>query len=809
MRRSCALLALACAALQAQTVTPPAEHLGHAVGADFELPDWNQVSQYFVRLGEQSERVQVARVGTTTEGRAFLLATISDPENLARLDALKADAKRIADPRGLDPAEREALLGRAKPFLFISCAMHATETAAPSFAMEFAYELATSDQEPWVSARRECVILLTPSLNPDGLDHVVEWYRATRGTPHEGAALTKLYQLYTGHDNNRDWFGLTQAESRIVTGLLYGEWFPQVYWDVHQQRGGHERFFVPPYRDPLNPNLDPAVVTAIDALGSRALFDMTREGLRGISTGVTYDMWWNGGNRSVPVRHNVIGILTEAASVNLASPVFQRPDELEAPRGLGGYAPSNRFPAPWAGGWWRLRDIVDYELAFGRSLLGSLAREPRTWLGNSLEAAERALEPEDEAPAAWVIPSSTNPDRGAVRRLVDGLLLGGVEVARADEPFRADGRTWPAGSLIVPRRQPYGAHVKDLFELQRYPEGDVPYDVAGWTLPVLFGVHRVEVQRAFGCAQTPLATAEQATEGWPGAPAGDVRDTASWTRAFARLRQDQPVYLVEDEGPAVLSDEGKDFKRLRLPRIGLYAPWFGSMDEGWLRWVFDTHGVPFVQVRNEMLRAGDLNALLDVLVVPSLRGSDLDDGRAPGTVPGRFAGGLGPEGAIAVEEFVRKGGRLIALGDASAWATELFQLPLEDVTRAKEGEDFSCPGSVLRAVPEASAEINAGLPTSLPLFFARSAAWELGDSDDDRPAPTVLLRYAPTRVLYSGWIQAPEVIEGKAAWVHTLVGKGDVHLFGFRPHYRGWSQATFQLVFRALLVPRNRVAPKG
>jgi hypothetical protein len=288
-----------------------------------------------------------------------------------------------------------------------------------------------------------------------------------------------------------------------------------------------------------------------------------------------------------------------------------------------------------------------------------------------------------------------------------------------------------------------------------------------------------------------------------------VRDTASWTRAFARLRQDQPVYLVEDEGPAVLSDEGKDFKRLSLPRIGLYAPWFGSMDEGWLRWVFDTHGVPFVQVRNEMLRAGDLNALLDVLVVPSLRGSDLDDGRAPGTVPGRFAGGLGPEGAIAVEEFVRKGGRLIALGDASAWATELFQLPLEDVTRAKDGEDFSCPGSVLRAVPEASAEINAGLPTSLPLFFARSAAWELGDSDDDRSAPTVLLRYAPTRVLYSGWIQAPEVIEGKAAWVHTLVGKGDVHLFGFRPHYRGWSQATFQLVFRALLVPRNRVAPKG
>ncbi|MCA8925082.1 MAG: peptidase M14 [Planctomycetes bacterium] len=812
---SLALAALVAAPALAQSVTPPAEHLGYPVGADFELPDWNQVSQYFVKLGEQSERVQVSRVGTTTEDRAFLLAVISDPENLAQLDALKAHAKRIADPRGLSPDERAALLTQAKPFVFVSCAMHATETAAPSFAMEFAYLLATSDAEPWASARKEAVILLAPSLNPDGLDHVVEWYRRTQGTPHEGASLTKLYQLYAGHDNNRDWFGLTLAETRIVTGLLYSEWFPQVYWDVHQQRGGRERFFLPPYRDPLNPNLDPAVVTAIDALGSRALFDMTREGLSGISTGVTYDMWWNGGNRSVPVRHNVIGILTEACSVNFASPVFRRPDELEAPRGLGGYAPSNRFPKPWPGGWWRLRDIVDYELSFGRSLLGSLAREPKTWLANSLEAAERALDVEGEAPAAWVIPSSTNHDRGAVRRLVDGLLLGGVEVFVADEPFRADERTWPAGSLIVPRRQPYGAHVKDLFELQRYPAGDPPYDVAGWTLPLLFGVHRVEVVREFGCAQTRIGSAEQATAKFPPAVAGDARDTASWAAAFKRLRAEEDVYFVDDEGPVALRPEGKDFKRLRLPRIGLYAPWFGSMDEGWLRWVFDTHGVPYVRVRNEMLRAGDLGAFLDVLIVPSLRGSDLDDGRAPGSVPGRFAGGLAPEGAIAVEEFVRQGGRLIALGDASEWAIELLELPLVDAIAAaakeEQGRDtgFSCGGSVLRAVPTASAEINAGLPHSLALFFSNSAAWDLGEVPKDAPEPTVLLRYAPQRTLYSGWIRKPEVIQGKAAWVHSLAGKGDVHLFGFRPQYRGWSQATFQLLFRAILVPRSRVAPKG
>ena len=814
MRHTSFALALALAAGLAagQTVTPPAEHLGHPVGADFRLPDWGQVSGYFVRLGEQSERVQVSRVGTTTEGRPFLLAVISDPENLARLDELKGYAGRIADPRGLTPAQREALLTEAKPFVFVSCAMHATETAAPSFAMELAYALATSEAEPWASMRREAVILLAPNLNPDGQDHVVSWYRETRGTPHEGTGLTKLYQLYTGHDNNRDWFGLTQAETRIVTRLLYSEWHPQIYWDVHQQRDGRERFFVPPYRDPLNPNLDPAVITAIDALGSRALFDMTREGLSGISTGVTYDMWWNGGNRNGPVRHNVIGILTEAASVNVASPVFHRREDLEAPRGLGGYAPSNRFPNPWPGGWWRLRDNIDYELAFGRSLFASVAREPRTWLQNSLEAAERALDVEGEAPTGWVIPSGTNPDRGAVRRLVDGLLLGGVEVFAAQEPFRADGRTWPAGSLIVPRRQPYGAHVKDLFELQRYPEGDPPYDVAGWTLPLLFGVHRVEVVREFDCKTSPVTAAEEATAGFPEATPGDVRDSDSWTRAFERLRAEQPVFLVEDDGPVALRDAGQDFKQLELPRIGVYAPWFGSMDEGWLRWVFDTHRVPYTRVRNEMLRAGDLGAFLDVLIVPSLRGSDLDDGRPLGDAPQRYVGGLGPEGAVAVEEFVRKGGRLITLGRASAWGSELFQLPLEDATdteEAKGDEGFSCPGSVLRAVPEAEAEINAGLPPSLAVFFSRSAAWDVEEPEDDAPEPTVLLRWAPQRTLYSGWIRKPEVIQGKAAWVHMAIGEGDVHLFGFRPHYRGWSQGAFQLLFRAILVPRGRVAPKG
>ena len=298
--------------------------------------------------------------GTSTEGRDWLLATISAPENLARLEELKGFAAQIADPRGLGEAEKDQLLASAKPFLFISVAMHSNECAGPQFGMGFAHLLATSEAEPWKSARENCVVFITPCLNPDGVDSVTNWYRENVGGPYEATDLLELYQLYAGHDNNRDWFGLALEETRIVTEMLYSEIFPQVYWDVHQQGSTAERFFVPPYRDPLNPNLDAGVITAIDALGSRALYDMTREGYQGISTGVSYDMWWNGGNRNVPVRHNIVGLLTEAASANFGSPVWRPANGLRAPRGLGGYRPSNQFPEPWDGGWWGISDIIDY-----------------------------------------------------------------------------------------------------------------------------------------------------------------------------------------------------------------------------------------------------------------------------------------------------------------------------------------------------------------------------------------------------------------------------------------------------------------
>jgi hypothetical protein len=804
-------LVAACA--WSQTVTTPEAHLGRKVGADFALADWKEVSSWYDTLDRQSERVKVERVGKTTEGRDYLLAIVASERNMARLDALRAASAKLADPRGLDAAARARVLDEAVPILMVSNAMHSTETAAPQFGMEFTYRLATSDAEPWKSARERLVVLVLPCTNPDGLDHVCEWYRSVVGTPYEAAGMTKLYQHYAGHDNNRDWFALTQSETRIVTRLLYEDWHPQVYWDVHQQGQNAERMFVPPFRDPLNPNLDPTVMASINLLGTRAMLDMTREGLSGVASGVTFDQWWNGGNRNVPVRHNIVGLLTEAASVNFASPVFLERSKLRAPGGKGPYAPGVNFPMPWPGGWWHLRDIIDYELAFGRSLLRSLASEPRTWLEGALSAAERSIAlGREDTPSAWVIPSD-NEDRGATRRLVETLLLGGVEVQRAKASFTVDGREYGAGSLVILRDQPYGQHVKDLFEVQRYPDGDAPYDVAGWTLPLLLGVRRVECVERPAVELAPLADAHEVESAFGARRSGGWSSTESddWTSVFGALASGKPVTFDRGSGSfREGASDAKDALRLeKLPRLGLYAPWTGSMDEGWMRWVFDTWKLPYVTVRNESLRAGELRSWIDVLVIPDVRGETLDAGRAPGSAPSEFTGGLDPEGAALVEEFVRGGGRLVTVGAASAWAIELFEFPLVDAAKEKKKDaeaEFSCPGSVLRGVPEGSLW-TAGLPESVALFFSSSSAWRVekpkGEKPDERSI-TPLLRYAPTRALLSGWIRSPQTIEGQAAWVRASHGDGAVHLFAFSPQYRGWSQQAFQLLFRAILLEASR-----
>ncbi len=814
-------LTTVCSAAEPQ-VDSPEKYLGRPVGADFQLADWTNVSGYYKQLDQQSPRVILESAGKTTEGREFLYAIISSEQNLARLPEIKAAAKVVADPRGKTDAEKKNAIEQGKVILFITPTMHSTEVAATEMGMQLAWQLATSDEEPFKSTRDNAVVIMTPSLNPDGVDHVVSWYRENAYTPFEGSGMTRLYQYYTGHDNNRDWFMLTQNETKLLTRLLYKEWFPQILWDVHQQGNSRERFFVPPYSDPLNPNIDPAIVAATNLIGVRAAVDLNREGLTGVASGVNYDSWWNGGNRSVPCRHNIIGILTEAASARLASPVFLERSTLKDPVATGSYQASNLFVNPWPGGWWRLKDIHAYELAFARSLFGSINREPQFWTKNAMEAAERSIAAgKAGGPRAWIIPSD-NADTGATRRLLESLMAGGVEVHVSASPFKADGLEYPPGSIVIWRDQPYGNYVKDLFELQKYPPGPRPYDVTGWTLPLLMGVKRVEVKQDFEATTLPAATAADALKSFGGDPrlrrqgaeqGLALTNSDTWPALVEGLSQGK-AYRVPVSGPqaglvfpapAAEKAAADSIVVSKLPRIGIYSPWSASMDEGWLRWVFDASRIPFVTVRNEMIRAGELNKTIDVLIFPDIGATELDHGRRKGSVAPNFTEGLEPEGSLAIEKFVRAGGTLIAFDSSCKWVVDTLRLPFVNVVKEPGGKGFACPGSVLRGVVAPRA-LTAGMDQDIALFFSDSSAWRVMTKSereaagrDERPFQ-VFAEYAPSGLLLSGYLESAKTIEGQGAWISTSYHSGQVHLFGFRPHYRGWSQATFHLLFRAALL---------
>ena len=456
--------------LAAQPMSPE-EALGFPVGADYKVAGWTVVSDYLRHVADTSDRVQLEVLGKTTEGNDFVMLLISAPENLADVARYQAIQRQLAYPDADRRAALDTFCEEGKTVVLVNCNLHSTEVASSQMSMELAYQFATADTPEMQAILENVIVLLIPSANPDGLNIVVDWYQRTVGTPYEGADLPWLYQKYTGHDNNRDWFMLTQVETQLLTRVLYEEWFPEVIYDVHEMSYRGPRFVIPPYFEPMNPNIPPLLQRTLSLIGAQLAFDFTSQGFTGVLSSAVYDTWWHGGFRTVPYRHNMVGILTEAARVEIATPIFQPHGTLKGyRRGLDKYTLRTNFPEPWPGGWWRLRNIVDYELAAARSILTFAAQHRVTLKRNFYQMGLQAIEKgKQEPPRAFLIPSEQR-DRQTAHKMLEILQRGGVEIHLANAPFTADGVAYPAGTYVVLMSQPFRAHAKDLLEVQRYPE---------------------------------------------------------------------------------------------------------------------------------------------------------------------------------------------------------------------------------------------------------------------------------------------------------------------------------------------------
>jgi hypothetical protein len=819
----------------APTLVAPGDYLGHPVGADFKLADWEKITGYFEHLGSASAAVRVDTLGRTTQDRPFLLAVVTAPENMARLEEIRLNQAKLADPRQLGEGELEALLASQPAVVLISNNIHGTEIASSQGVMELAYTLATDPQ--LAATLEDVVVLLIPSMNPDGQQMVSDWYERTLGTAYEGSGMPWLYHYYVGHDNNRDFYMLTQVETRLLTDLLYRKWFPEIVYDIHQMGSSGARLFVPPFDDPANPNIDPLLVRMISLYGLQISTDLEAAGKSGVVNASRFDLWWHGGLRTVPARHNMIGILSESASVRLASPVFLEPDQVRQPQhGIN-------FPNPWPGGWWHIRDIIDYQLIAARAIIGLAARERPVLIGNFVKLGQRAVSAgRDEPPFAYVIPAGQR-DMGSAAAMLDVLRGGAVEIHRANAPFEADGLAYPAGSWVVLMAQPYRAHAKDLLERQVYPDlrvfpggpPDTPYDAAGWTLPLQMGVEAVEVLRPFdadlqlvseeirppagrvaGSGPTFIVSnttnaanlaihrllAAGGSVAFLSQPAGS--GDRSWPVGSAVLQGANARGLLQelanDGGLTAEAFSGRATGyRVDGLRLGLYQPWSASMDEGWTRWVFDGWDLPYRTLHDTEIRAGDLRARYDVIVLPDVSPSSIVEGRRPGTVPSEYAGGLGDTGTAAIRAFVRAGGTLVCIDSSSGFAIEQLGLAIQDVrpsgSEQRSGNAFYAPGSILAIEIDPSHPVGYGMPEEIVAYYSNSPIFQVEEGARD---VTIVARYPEAGQLLSGYALHPEYLSGKAALVEARYGSGRVVLFGFRPQYRGQSHETFKILFNAI-----------
>jgi hypothetical protein len=796
-------------------IPSPRSILGFNPGDDRTIADWKQITDYFARLDKSSDRVQVTTIGQSTLGRPIIAAFISAPENIRSLEKYKDIQKRLADPRRVSgEAERNQLIRDGKTVVVISCSIHSTEIVASQMSMQLAYNLASANDNDTLSILRNTILILIPSPNPDGVDIVANWYRKTLGTPAEGREPPELYHYYAGHDDNRDWFMLNLKETKAVTRLLWKEWFPEIVYDIHQQGSNGSRFFVPPFYDPPNPHIAPLLLRQVGLIGHKMAADVTAAGFRGVLTNALYDTWWHGGFRTAPYYHNSIGILTEAASARLMSPTNVTREQLERGGTRGMRSPleaTTNFPDPWPGGGWRPGDIMQMELIAAHSLL-SLASNYRTdYLRNFYELGKAGLAPPASGqPLGYLIPAGRGRDEN-VAKMIGALVEQGIEVQRLDRELHGlsgaqylrtvpggRGKTVrqvtilnsivggapeiPAGSYVVFLNQPYRQNVLALFEPQNYPdrvtatgEAERPYDVAGWTLPMLMGV---ESRALLSITESP----------------GERKLTL--IKDENEVRRDLGVTLWRDDKSPIANPIKPGV------RIGIYqSTRAGNMDEGWTRFVFDSFNVPYKSLRDPALESGSLRNFFDAIVLPS------DRTREPADRDEQIEGGRGinDTGFRNLARFVDDGGTLICFDGSCGELIKRWRLPLRNVLDGLRSSDFYCPGSILSLNVDTTNPIARTMSPDVDAYFINSSAFEITStpqSVSDTPPRSlpvsIVARYANENVLRSGWLLGEEKIKGRIALAEIESGRGRIVLFSFRPQHRGQTWGTLPFIWNAI-----------
>jgi hypothetical protein len=827
-------------------IKSPERYFGFRMGEDKKLIGWDEIVGYFKYIDANSDRVIVEELGKTTLGKPFIVAIASSERNMKNLQNLKEIQRKLAKPYTIGEDEARKLIRSGKVFVLVTMNIHSTEIASSQESVELVYEFATRNDDEMKNILENCVILLIPSLNPDGQQMVVDWYKKYVGTKYEASPMPWLYHYYAGHDNNRDWHFFSLVETRLTAKVLYHDWFPQVVYDQHQMGSDGPRFFVPPYSDPVNPNVLPEIMALTNLFGKYIVFDMVQKGFKGVVTGGRFNAYFQGTMSKTPLWHNRVGILSEAASARIATPIYIPYGSI---RGLGDEIPDNSLSNnnlnPFEEGWWRLRDIIDYEKAATYAILNFSASNREKILWTFYNANKKSIEKGlNEPPFAYIIDLNQQNDPNSAVELLKRLQFAGVEIYKAKKSFIVESKMFSENTFIIPLSQPCRPYIKDVMEVQNYPDIRLypdgppkrPYDVTAWTLPLQMGVNVFELKEKKEIQMEKVSSVDFGESKFIGK--GNfiiierrfinsyrlvnllIKDgikvfttkTGEFKGNFV-LRNDK---VVIDKVKAYSKNLGIEIKivddlkeselvEMKKKNVGIYQPWITSMDEGWTRLVLDSFYFDYRVLHNKEMKDKKTFDEIDVLILPSMGTSAILEGREfretqridfP-SMPEEYTGGIGKEGVENIKNFLKRGGTLIALGEASDFAIEQLGLPVRNDLKNLSIKEFFAPGTIVNLkLNDPDNPISTGLTEQVPAYIINPIAFSTSVYSDKI---NTIATFDEVNLLLSGYLLGLDKIKGKIALCEVPYEKGKVFLFAFRPQHRSQTWATFKFLFNAIL----------
>ncbi|MGE5418959.1 MAG: M14 family zinc carboxypeptidase, partial [Chloroflexota bacterium] len=717
-------------------IPAPQEHFGFIPGSDRNLFNYEDLFSYLQKVSSSSPMVKVVEIGKSPMGKKMFMALVSSEKNIRDIEKLRAINRELALNPDLSETKQNEYVKNGKVFFLATLSMHSTEVAPSQAIPLIVHKLVTTTDQNLKKYLDDVVYMIVPQ-NPDGMDMVVENYKKYKGTKYEGASMPGVYHKYVGHDNNRDYVSLTQEDTRAVARIYNLDWFPQVMIDKHQMGSGSIRYYVPPACDPIAENVDAELLSWTSIFGTNMLRDLTGAGLAGVGQKTIFDDYWPGSTQTSNWK-GVISMLTEAASVRDATPIYVEPNELTVSgKGLSEYEKSINFPMPWKGGWWRLGDIVKLEIESTLSAIktSSLFREDILKFRNQLCRKEVASG-KTEAPYYYII-SKDQADQSELFDVVNLLMEQGINAFTLTGDHIIDGYNFTTGDIVFPMAQPFRSFLKEVMEKQVYPvrhtspNGEVirPYDITSWSLPMHRGLKYKEISVRDVAFEKKLAP----VNGRFGIPEKKYSfplifpgtSNGSYKAAFIALHAGATVervtsktmmdgksidkgsflitspydtlanYLVSEAQtePAVITQKEKpEVTEVQKRKVAIIETYFHDMDGGWTRYIFDTYRIPFTVVHPQELEKTDLSKF-DVIVLPATGKQLLMTGK-PGTetrpsmsnYPPEFQKGMGKKGLEKLLMFVNDGGTVVS------WcgSTDLFTGMLE-FTRDSVKEEFMLP----------------------------------------------------------------------------------------------------------------------